>query len=136
MNSEVSPSSAEIRRIAGFVAELLSAESLVAAGRTISEYTDLLNDVVLGLLSELKRHTNRLGEQGLAASIENYERLLRRSRDVGLGGAIRELGLGEDEAVVPKLLEDAAAFSLESSNTEELDNLPRSEDVTSSTPMF
>jgi hypothetical protein len=59
-----------------------------------------------------------MGEQGLAASIENYERLLRRSRDAGLEGAVRELGLGEDEAVVPKLLQDAAAFSLESSNAE------------------
>jgi hypothetical protein len=52
-------------------------------------------------------------------------------------GAVRELGLREDEAIVPKLLENAAAFSLESTNVEEPDNLPRSEDaVTSSTPMF
>jgi len=123
MTTPSSDAMQQVDRTAGLLLRLLESRSLSDAARVLRDNPELLGNVTLALLTALKKQLDGGEEEDAAAQITFFERLIRRSSEVGLDVAIEEAASGVPASPASAILDEAAGFPAVPENLEGLDDL-------------
>ena len=113
----------QVDRVADLLLQLLETRSLSDAARVLRDNPELLSSVTLALLTALKKQVGGVDEEEVAAQITFFERLIRRSSEVGLDAAIEEAASGVPASPALAILGEAAAFPTVPEDLKRLDDL-------------
>jgi CHAT domain-containing protein/tetratricopeptide (TPR) repeat protein len=123
MNTPSNAESQQADRIASGLVQLLGSGSLPEAARVLHDNPELRSDAALSLLTALKSRVGGVAEQGVPERIVFYERLIRRSFDIGTDAAVEEAASSVPRSRASLLLEEAAAYVTTIADSERLDDL-------------
>src|SRR5215472_12037111 len=123
MTTPSSDAMQQVDRIAGLLLRLLESRSLSDAARVLRDNPELLSSLTLALLTALKKQAGGVDEEDITAQITFFERLIRRSSEVGLDVAIEEAASGVTASPASAILGEAAAFPAVPEDLEGLDDL-------------
>jgi tetratricopeptide (TPR) repeat protein len=123
MTTPSSDAMQQVDRIAGLLLKLLEARSLSDAARVLRDNPELLSSMTLALLTALKKQAGGVDEEDITAQITFFERLIRRSSEVGLDVAIEEAASGVPASPASAILSEAAAFPAVPEDLESLEDL-------------